>query len=127
MLPFQLSFNHSHKQTNKQKKDSTKAYNLSVCELMLTEKMPMLLAEYEKLPAAGKSDQLLAGWVFESPVKSCSDPKLPTDGNNAPLPLKRCCWQIILTIRAHSRAWEEIFFNERVFVLLIYWARWACI
>lgn len=26
-----------------------------------TEKMPMLLAEYEKLPAAGKSDQFLAG------------------------------------------------------------------
>lgn len=28
---------------------------------MFTENMPVLLAEYEKLPATGKSDQFLAG------------------------------------------------------------------
>lgn len=37
---------------------------------MFTEKMPVLLAEYEKLPATGKSDQFLAGSVFDSPGKT---------------------------------------------------------
>lgn len=48
-----------------------------------TEKMPKLLAECEKLPAAGQSDQFWAGLSEDC----CSDPQPPTDGNNAPLAL----------------------------------------
>lgn len=52
---------------------------------------------------------VLGRGVCDSPGNCCSDKQPPTDGNKAPSPLKPlepCCWQIILTIRVHSRAWE---------------------
>lgn len=49
---------------------SKNVFKFSACVSVLTKEMPMLLAEYEKLPATDKSDQFLAFGCLFSPAKS---------------------------------------------------------
>lgn len=76
------------------------AYNLSVCELMLTEKMPMMLAEYEKLPAAGKSDQFLAGGCLSHPSRLLQWPEATDRWQQCTTPFKA----LLLTNNPHNKS-----------------------
>lgn len=75
---------------------SKNVLHFCACESMLKQ-MPMLLAENENLPATDKSDQFLAfGYLFLffsffscwTAACDCSASQPPTDGDNAPFPLK---------------------------------------
>lgn len=59
---------HFYLLTHKKMQHSKNVFKFSACESVLTKEMPMLLAEYEKLP--DKSDQFLAFGCLFPPVKS---------------------------------------------------------